>query len=124
MTQKIQLPSTIFWTKHSREKMKHYRLSEARVKRVLWHPDRVEKGIAPGTVAKMQIAGSKKHPSEIWVMYQENFTGACLKKERLLNPPKKRIISAWRYPGQSPIGEKIKIPEEVLQDLKALGLLS
>ncbi|MBI2670040.1 MAG: hypothetical protein HYX20_02780 [Candidatus Yanofskybacteria bacterium] len=28
--------------------------------------------------------------------------------------PKMRIISAWRYPGVSPVGKKIPIPEEIL----------
>lgn len=108
MTEKFQKLSPIFWTKHAREKMKFYRLSEARVKRVLHHPDRVEEGIAPKTVANMQKAGSRKHPSEIWVMYQSGT----------------KIISAWRYPGQSPVGEKIKIPDGVRQDLIALGIVS
>jgi hypothetical protein len=29
-----------------------------------------------------------------------------------------KIISAWRYPGISPIGEPPPIPEDVLKDLK------
>ncbi|MBI4101639.1 MAG: hypothetical protein HY443_01595, partial [Candidatus Nealsonbacteria bacterium] len=57
------------WTSHAKQKMKYYRLSENRVKRVLRFPSRTEEGIAPETVASMQKAGSKKHPTEIWVMY-------------------------------------------------------
>jgi hypothetical protein len=33
------------------------------------------------------------------------------------------IISAWRYPGVSPAGKKIEIPEDVLADLRDIGLI-
>jgi hypothetical protein len=98
----------ICWTKHALEKMKFYQLSESRLKRVLRHPKRVEKGIAPGTIACMQPAGSKKRQTEIWLMYQ-NF------KSR--GQEKKRIITAWRYPGISPIREPIPIPDDILGEL-------
>lgn len=91
------------WTRHAKEKMKFYRLSESRLKRVLRRPDRVEKGIAPGTIAIMQRTGTKKRTTEIWLMYQP------LKK----SGNKKRIITAWRYPGISPIREEIPIPEDI-----------
>jgi len=42
----------------------------------------------------MQITGTKKNPTEAWVMY------VILKK-----PKGKKIISAWRYPGRTPEGE-------------------
>lgn len=95
----------IFWTKHAGRKMKHYRLSENRVKRVLRNPKRQELGIASGTIAIMQSTGSKKHPTEIWVMYQN------------LKQGKIKVITAWRYPGKSPIRGPIPIPEEILQEL-------
>ena len=60
----------IYWTRHSREKMRQYQLSESRIKRVLRNPERKEVGIAPGTTAMMQSTGTKKSPKEIWVMYQ------------------------------------------------------
>ncbi len=82
----IHKPKTIHWTWHSREKMGFYRLSEARVRRVLHSPARTEEGIAPKTWASMQPAGNGKH--EIWVMYQD--VGS-----------KRKIISAWRYPGRT-----------------------
>ncbi len=66
--------------------MRYYNLSESRVKRAIRNPTRVEEGIAPGTIAAMQTAGSKKHPHEIWVMIVDT-------------PERRRIISAWRYPG-------------------------
>lgn len=94
-----------YWTKHAKRKMKYYRLSESRVKRVLNNPKRKEIGIAPGTIAMMQPAGSKKHPTEIWLMYQ-------IKQNKI------KIITAWRYPGRSPIRGPVPIPEEILQELE------
>jgi hypothetical protein len=94
------------WTKHSIEKMKYYGLSEQRVKRVLRHPHRTEEGIAPVTIAMMQRAGSKKRPYEIWTMFA------------ILKSGKKRIISAWRYPGTSPKGKEIPIPDEIRNEVE------
>ncbi len=74
--------------------MAFYRLSEARVKRVLHFPKRTEEGVAPKTWAVMQppfvktTAGKPAWSQEIWVMYQD--IGS-----------KRKIISAWRYPGVS-----------------------
>lgn len=56
------------WTQHSRMKMRYYRLTESRVKRVIRHPARIEEGVIENAVACMQPAESKKY-SEIWVMY-------------------------------------------------------
>ena len=95
----------LFWTKHSIGKMKYYGLSEQRIKRVLRNPGRTEEGIAPNTVAMMQPAGSKKHPYEIWLMYT---------KTKI----KKIIISAWRYPGVSPRGRSIPIPDEMQSEIE------
>lgn len=86
------------WTLHARRKMMFYRLSPARVRRVLSAPKRTEEGVAPKTVAMMQPSSLKIAPGrsnatkkeawtqEIWVMFQDS------KKER-------KVISAWRYPG-------------------------
>ncbi len=103
------------WTNHVVGKMAYYHISESLVKRVVRFPKRIEKGIAPGTTACMQPAGSKKHPTEIWVMYVE--------KDQALKvglASKKKIISAWRYPGVSKVGEPIPIPEEILDALQEL----
>ena len=99
------------WTNHVVGKMVYYRISESLVKRVVRFPKRVEKGIAPGTTACMQPAGSKKNPSEVWVMFVEMGQRGKL-------TPKRKIITAWRYPGISPIGEPIPIPEEILGELE------
>lgn len=101
----------ISWTKHAKEKMKFYRLSETRLKRLLLKPKRKEAGIAPGTIAVMQPAGSKKHPTEIWLMYQITNQKSESKNQKL------RIITAWRYPGKSPAREPPPIPEDIVQDL-------
>jgi len=89
--------------------MKFYGLSENRIKRVFRNQKRVEEGIAPGTVAIMQPAGSKKRPYEIWVMYQKKI------KDEI---SKIKIISCWRYPGKSPVGKKIPIPEEIRPEIE------
>jgi len=96
----------IYWTKHSRKKMRQYRFSEKRVLKILRKPDRREEGIAPGTLATMQITGTKKHPTEAWVMY------VILKKPKGI-----KIISAWRYPGRTPTGKLPEIPEDTLKEL-------
>lgn len=92
------------WTSHVKGKMLQYRLSESLVKRVVCSPKRTEEGIAPLTIAVMIPTVSKK-PSEIWVMY---------KKDRY----QKVIISAWRYPGITPVGKKITIPNDIVEELQ------
>ena len=82
--------------------MRYYRLSEARVKRVLRAPLRVEEGIVPKTVAYMQQAGSIKHPSEIWTMVFDE-------------PQRRKVITAWRYPGKSPV--RNPVPFAILQEV-------
>jgi hypothetical protein len=79
------------------------------VLRILRHPSRIEEGIAEGTVAAMEITGTKKHPSEAWVMY------VILKR-----PKGVKIISAWRYPGRTPKGERPIIPPDALEELDRL----
>ncbi|XOB41695.1 MAG: hypothetical protein ACKKMS_03195 [Candidatus Nealsonbacteria bacterium] len=99
----------IVWTKHAKEKMRYYRLSKKRILRVLRHPERKEVGVAPETIAVMQSAGTKKHPTEIWLMYQ--IVKLKDKSQKL------KIITAWRYPGISPLRKPPPIPDDILQDL-------
>lgn len=101
--------------------MHYYGLSEQRIKRVIRAPKRVEEGVAPNTVAVMQTQGKgpkslhersdrtsgKKWSQEIWVMWQWSSS----KKQ------KRKIISAWRYPGVSPERGPIPIPEDILEEL-------
>jgi len=102
----------IFWTSHSRFKMRQYRLSEKRVLRVLRKPDRREEGIVPGTIAQMQTTGTKKNSTEIWLMY------FILKRPKGI-----KIISAWRYPGRTPAGQRPIIPEDTILELLKEGII-
>jgi hypothetical protein len=119
-TQVLAKDKKYAWTNHILQKMCFYRLSESRVRRILRNPKRIEEGIAPNTVASMQPSGSKRKTlrqaqgkEEIWVMWQK-------KNE---NNKKLILISAWRYPGTSPVGKPIKIPEDILEDLRNSGLI-
>lgn len=112
----IKKPKELIWTSHSKNKMAFYRLSESRVKRVINFPKRIEEGIAENTVALMQPSAVKSKQNspvgvgkrieswtqEIWVMVQDT-------KE------KRKIISAWRYPGMTKPGDPL--PEEILNEL-------
>ena len=106
-----------YWTQHIKRKMFYYGLGEGRLRRILKSPQRREEGIAPNTIALMQPASpnqdgrtSSKNPSEIWLMYQ-------------LEGKKKKMISAWRYPGISPKGKEIIIPNDIIKELKKEGII-
>ncbi len=94
--------------------MRQYGLSEARVKRVIHSPLRVEEGIAEDTVAIMQPATVKRMEKgkpaewsqEIWVMVSEK-------------PSERRVVSAWRYPGVTKPGEGL--PEEILREIRQMA---
>ena len=55
-------------------------------------------------------------------MYQEAQKTKPKIQDRDFNVTKKKIISTWRYPGVSKIGEPIPIPEDVLGALQEEGL--
>jgi len=99
----------IYWTRHSLEKMKYYRISPSRVKRIIKSPQRVEEGVAKETIAVMQRNDRRKKKEELWVMYQLN--------------KKLKIISTWRYPGQSPERKPPPIPKDILEELKKTKIL-
>lgn len=92
------------WTNHVFGKMLYYGISEGVIRRVVRSPNRAEEGVAPDTIAVMQRSGTKKNPKEIWVMYSKD--GA-----------KKKIITAWRYPGVSPVRDKVPIPNDILEEI-------
>ena len=112
----------LFWTEHSKIKMRQYGLSKQKILGILHRPERIEQGIVPGTTAAMKtnkvffktkqitLTGAwqkpKKAPGEIWLMYRD------VKDLR-------RIISAWRYPGISKPGEEIPIPPDIRRELMA-----
>lgn len=99
------------WTNHVGRKMMFYGLSADRIKRVMRNPKRSEKGVAPDTIAVMQPAGTNNRPYEVWVMYAQKPSN------------KKLIITAWRYPGVSPVRDEIPIPPDIIEELKREGLL-
>lgn len=74
------------------------------MKRVLNAPERVETGIAPETVAVMQTQRGPKNSHEIWAMVADDRT-------------KRRVISAWRYPGKTKPGEPL--PSEILKEFRS-----
>ena len=94
--------------------MRFHGLSKQRVRRVLNSPKRVETGIAPNTVAMMQVAGSKKHPHEIWVMLQNKRPTSA--KASAGKQVATKIISAWRYPGTTKPGEPL--PVEIISEME------
>ncbi len=106
------------WTNHVVGKMMFYGLSAQKIKSILSNYKRKEEGIAPDTIAVMQPAGSKKRPSEIWVMYQRANQKSKVKNQNFGNQSAVKIISAWRYPGTSPAGKRLEIPEDVLAELE------
>lgn len=105
-----------YWTRHVADKMRYYGISESLIKRIIRYPKRLEEGVALDTFAGMIPAGSAKRPQEIWAMYQKNAKRKA-KSAKLLSG-KIIIISAWRYPGISPIREKIPIPQDVLGEIE------
>jgi len=111
--------SKYWWTQHAVRKMAFYGLSADRVKRTVRNPKRVEDGVAENTIAVMQPGTNPKKPSEVWVMYQQKEQNVKLKTQNL---GRKIIISAWRYPGVSPVGKKIPIPADILEELKNEGV--
>ncbi len=130
MTLKLPKETERFsWTAHAAEKMKFYGLSEQKVRGVISRPYRTETGLAPQTTAVMQRTASKKHPTEIWVMYQlarrastksqiTNHKQITNPKLQILNQEQKKfkIISAWRYPGISRPRE-VPMPEDVEREV-------
>lgn len=111
--------SKYLWTNHIAGKMRYYGISEKMVKKIIHRPERKEEGIAPKTIAVMNPVKSKSKPHEIWVMYQQINPKFKAQSAKLIKNPKLILISAWRYPGRSPLGKKIEIPDEVLNDLKS-----
>lgn len=101
--------SKYHWTRHCVRKMLFYGLTADRVKRIIRNPNRVENGVAENTIAVMASGSNKKKPSEAWTMYRQKGS-------------KTIIISAWRYPGISPVGKHIPIPADILAELKDEGI--
>jgi len=117
----IKNDKSYFWTNHSKYKILQYNLSPTAIKRVIKYPERTEDGIAPDTTAVMKRKDGKKNKSEVWVMYQKNIKNQISKiKNKKISAGKIRIISAWIYPGVSPKGKEIFIPEDVWDEIKGV----
>ncbi len=97
------------WTSHVIRKLQYYGLTPSRVLRVIRAPERVENGVAEGTLAAMQTAGTKARPWEVWTMWKEE-------------QKRKVIITAWRYPGVSRVREQVPIPPDILVELEREGV--
>ena len=120
----IKNDSKYHWTSHVIRKMAFYGLSPDRVKRVIRNPKRVEDGVAENTVAVMTLGTNKKKPSEVWVMYQQKKVKSFDKLRTIGQVANRKIIiSAWRYPGVSPVGKQIPIPQDILNELKEEGII-
>lgn len=104
----MRIEEKYIWTNHSRDKMRYYRLTEPRVRRIIRHPTRIEEGIFENAIACMQPAGGKNY-AEIWTLY-------VLAGDR--GTKKIKVITAWRYPGKSPARDPI--PAEVLREIKSI----
>ena len=89
--------------------MRFYRLSEQKVRSIIHAHNRVEEGIAPKTVAFMKRAGTPKNPYELWVMVQDE-------PARRGGMNKRKVISAWRYPGTTKPGDPL--PPEILKEIR------
>lgn len=100
---------------HVCRKMRFYGLTPSRVLRIVNAPERVEEGVAAGTLAGMHTIGTKKKPHEIWAMWRDEGKSSALKRARRV------IITAWRYPGTSPVRGAVPIPPGVLAELEAEG---
>ncbi|MEK7637935.1 MAG: hypothetical protein AAB375_00710 [Patescibacteria group bacterium] len=113
------------WTHHVVRKLQYYGLTPSRVLRVIRAPERVEEGVAEGTLAAMQTAGTKAKPWEVWVMWREAKKQTANDEKRVVFYPQsqKVIITAWRYPGVSPVRERVPIPSDILAELEREGIL-
>ena len=123
----------LFWTEHSKIKMRQYGLSKQKLLGILYKPERKEQGIVSGTMAvmrtnkkfgnktvplfkeKTQPASAKASawrrkpaPGEIWLMFRD---------VKMAMVPTRKIISAWRYPGISKPGEAIPIPDDIKNEI-------
>lgn len=105
------------WTSHAKAKMRRYSIYPGRVKRIIRSPERVEEGVAPKTIAAMQTTGTKK-TQEMWVMYQLTHRAQDPYNTAEKEGEKIRVITAWRYPGESP--ERDPVPEEIMREVQTL----
>lgn len=114
-TKSLKNDHNFFWTNHAKFKLLQYGLSPTAVRGVVRQPERIEVGVAPETTAVMRRKDTAKNKREVWVMYQKTAKSERLKMK---NVGKIKIISTWIYPGVSPKGKEIFIPEDVWKELE------
>ncbi len=98
------------WTRHIKNKMLFYGLSEQKIRGVFKSPTRLVHGVAEETIAAMKSLTAKRRHEEIWIMYRPE-------KRRVGKLARILMISAWRYPGESNPSQAVPIPEEVIAEL-------
>ncbi len=106
-----------YWTRHVWGKMVQYRISESLIRRIIRYPKRMEEGVAPDTLAAMIPAGSAKKPHEVWVMYAKHLKVQNEKLKVNGHGSKVIVITAWRYPGISPVRTQVPVPRDILNEL-------
>ena len=109
MNSSVKNDARYIWTNHSQYKMGYYRISPSLVKRIVRFPERIEESIVDDLVAVMKKSQSKKE--EIWVMYGLHTGGK-------VETPRIKIITTWRYPGES--SERDPIPEDILEEIRGI----
>lgn len=100
----ISPKETYIWTHHAHQKMRHYRLTESRIKRIIRFPSRIEEGVIEDGIACMQSAGGKTY-SEIWAMY-------VLENEKRPPEADSPLAEKTSSPSQSAFGGKSEKQEE------------
>ncbi len=89
-----------------------------------------------GNPASMSFRPKSRNPvvEEIWIMYKINNSRLQISDFRrtkrefsksIISNLKSKItlISAWRYPGKTKPGERPKVPNEIMEELTAEGLI-
>jgi hypothetical protein len=97
----------IRWTKHVKNKMSFYRLSESKILRTIRNYSRKQRGLAPNTICYMMRNDKLKRKEEVWVMTTDDTAKSG----------KMTIISTWLYPGTSKIDSEIPIPADILAEI-------
>jgi len=120
------------WTSHIKNKMVFYHISPNEIKTIFARPNRIEEGIADGTIGAMRIkkTQSKEKPeTEVWIMYKLANSLQPPDRSQKISRPKSlksvarsrvTMISAWRYPGRTKPGERPTIPLDILEELKLI----
>jgi hypothetical protein len=124
----------IYWTEHSKIKMRQYSLSKIKILNLLHKPERVEQGIVPGTIALMRTnpakfanahRGASQNINNLKLPIRASFGKWQKITPKIKKAPgevwimykdvkdSRKIISVWRYPGVTKPGEQIPVPQDI-----------